>query len=267
MDPVTEHVNVQETTLQETTLQENHSEDVTSDDANETIDVPLEPESKTESKTESKSESSTEPKPKRQRVSKYTEILKAKFGQELERQGDVFVAPLEKPLHILSPTVTLSGDLYDADGELNNYVDLKLKRSHVETFAGLEELLLATAKNCKAEWFNHPDILDEFLETSLRRFFDKETRLLTVRLDEGLGGKKGVVKGTKVKVVLQADGAIFTRTQYGFLWKMTMIRSIEKNEDMYLFDPEEDPAADGLATGDLLSHVGQDDDPVDEFLN
>lgn len=202
---------------------------------------------------------------KRQRVGKHTDILKAEFEDVLVRQGDVFVAPLKKPMHILTPTVTLSGDLYDAEGDLEDYVTLKLKRSHADIFAGLEDLLLATAKKFKNGWFNNPDLLDEFLEHSLRRFFDKENRLLTVRLDEGLGGKKEVPKGTKVKVVLQSDGATFTRTQYGFLWKMTMIKSIEKSEDQYLFDPEEDPTADGLATGDLLGCVGQDE-PVDEFL-
>jgi len=201
---------------------------------------------------------------KRQRVSKYTEILKAELQDTLERRGDVFIAPLKKPLHILTPTVTLSGDLHNAEGDLEDYVTLKLKRSHAEVFGNLEDLLLEKAKQCKVSWFNNPDIQDEFLDQSLRRFFDKETRLLTVRLDEGLGGKSAR-KGEKVKVVLHADGAIMTRTQYGFLWKMEMIKSIEKNEDMYLFDPEEDPAADGLATGDLLDHVDQDG-TADEFL-
>lgn len=205
-----------------------------------------------------------EPPKKRQRVSKYTEIQKAELQDTLERRGDVFIAPLKKPLHILTPTVTLSGDLHNADGDLEDYVTIKLKRSHANAFADLEDLLLEKAKQCKSSWFNNPDIQDEFLEQSLRRFFDRETRLLTVRLDEGLGGKRAH-KGEKLKAVLHADGAILTRTQYGFLWKMEMIKSIEKNEDMYLFDPEEDPAADGLATGDLLDHVDQDG-TADEFL-
>lgn len=149
---------------------------------------------------------------------------------------------------------------------MQDYVSLKLKRSHASVFESLEETLRTTAKKYKAEWFNNPDLTDEFLDQSLRAFFTPDTRTLMVRLDEGLGGKTNVTRGAKVKVVLQADGATFTRTQYGFLWKMTMIKSVEKNEDLYLFDPEEDPAADGLASGDLLSCVGQAEDADDEFL-
>ena len=203
------------------------------------------------------------PPKKRQRVSKYTEITKAELQDVLERRGDVFIAPLKKPLHILTPTVTLSGDLYNADGDLNDYVTLKLKRTHAEVFGSLETKLLETAKTCKTSWFNNPEIQDEFLEQSLRRFFDAENRLLTVRLDDGLGGVTAR-KGEKIKAVIHADGAMFTRTQYGFLWQLTLIKSIEKNEDQYLFDPEEDPSTAGLATN-LLACVGQDD-PIDEFL-
>jgi hypothetical protein len=204
------------------------------------------------------------PPKKRQRVSKYTEITKADLQDVLERRGDVFIAPLKKPLHILTPTVTLNGDLYNADGDLNDYVTLKLKRTHAEVFGSLETKLLETAKTCKTSWFNNPEIQDEFLEQSLRRFFDAENRLLTVRLDDGLGGAITARKGEKIKAVLHTDGAMFTRTQYGFLWQLTLIKSIEKNEDQYLFDPEEDPSTAGLATN-LLACVGQDD-PIDEFL-
>lgn len=202
--------------------------------------------------------------PKKKRVSKYTAISKASFTSGLERRDDVFVAPLDYPLYIISPTVTLHSDLYD-DEELNEYVTLKLKRSHVSVFEDLETRLLESAKNNKDLWFHNPEMTDEFLEKSLKKFVNTDDRTVMVRVDEGLGGKTGAGRGTKVKVVLHADAAIFTRTQYGILWTMQMIKSIEKHEDQYLFDPEEDPNVEGIMEGDLLSKLAGDSGIDTEF--
>jgi hypothetical protein len=207
--------------------------------------------------------------PKKQRVQKYTAIQKASFGDALERRNDVFIAPLNKPLNILSPTVTLTEGLYTDEGDLKDYVTLKLKKTGAEVFTSLENTLLETAKAKKVAWFQNADLSDDFLEKSLRRFADMGSRTLSVRVDEGLGGKTEVQQGAKVKVILQAEGATFTKTQFGFLWKMVLIKSIEKNEDMYLFDPEEYPETTDMAQGDLLSCMTaaeDDDDPADEFL-
>jgi len=204
---------------------------------------------------------------KRKRVSKWTSIENTTFDQSLDRQGDVFVLKMRTPLYILSPTVRLQTALFDDDEELQAYATFKMKSTHLSAFRELEETLLDATKKNKESWFGS-DVTDEFLETSFKRFVDPDSKTLTVKIDEGLGGKVSVGTGTRVRVVLSCPHAIFTRTQFGIPWTVTVIRSIENTEDMYLFDPEEDARHAGVSK-DLLSHLAQercDDEMLAETL-
>jgi hypothetical protein len=192
---------------------------------------------------------------KKRRVTKYTNISRVKFNGNLERKDDVFVAMLDNPLYILSPTVTIMSDLYDDDGEYSKYVSLKLKKTHLHVFKNLEDDLLSMAKTHKATWFGNPDIPDEFLEKSIKRFINTDDKTLMVKIDDALGGKKNVSVGTRVKVVLSAECAIFTRTQFGVPFTLHLIKSIENTEDVYLFDPEEDESHKTIASYSLMDHL------------
>lgn len=204
-------------------------------------------------------------KPKRKRVSKYLVVSKASFADTLSLQGDVYTAPLSTPFNILSPTVTLMTDLIDADGEYSQYATLKLKRTHANLFHDVEETLLKTAKKNKVAWFGNESIGDEFLETSLKRFVDVDAKTLTVKIDEGLGGKTDIQVGTKIKCVLSAQHAIFTRTQYGVPFTLELIKSVEKDETAYLFDPEEDETFRHVTGTDLMTHLNACDEIADQL--
>ncbi len=204
-------------------------------------------------------------KPRKKRVSKYTTISKATFTDSLELQGDVYTAKLDTPCHILSPTVTLQSGLVDDDGEYLQYATLKLKRTHAQVFQQVEETLLQTAKRNKMAWFGNDTISDDFLEKSLKRFVDLDAKTLTVKIDEGLGGKTDVQAGTKIKCVLSAPHAIFTRTQFGVPFTLELVKSIEKNENSYLFDPEEDEAYNAVTGADLMTHLISSEDIADEI--
>jgi hypothetical protein len=187
-------------------------------------------------------------RPTRKKVRPLSAVSDVSFASTLERRGDVFVAPFAAgPLAVITPTITIKTEISDEDEDLE-YVDLRLKTSACDLMRRLEEDLLQKAKHSKDEWFQNPDMDDAFLDHSFKRFVD-EGRVITVRLDDALEVPDGcVTKGTKAKVVLECEGAVFTRTQFGVLWTLKMIKAIDKNE--YLFDPEETV---GLAAGDILA--------------
>jgi len=204
-------------------------------------------------------------KPRKKRVSKHTAVSKASFADRLELHGDVYTAVLDQHLHILSPTVTLVSDLVDEDGEYAQYATLKLKKTHLKVFADFEEALLEKAKASKHAWFGNEAISDEFLEASIKRFVDLDAKTITVKIDEGLGGKTNVGPGTKIKCVLSAPHAIFTRTQFGVPFTLELIKSIEKDETTYLFDPEEDETYGAVTGTDLMTHLIASDEIADEL--
>ena len=197
------------------------------------------------------------PAPKKRRVRKWSSVGSASFANTLSRQDDVFVAPLDAPLYILSPTMRLQTALFDEEDELCDYATFKMKSTHLAAFQGMEDLLLDMAKSNKQTWFGNDDITDAFLESSLKRFVDPATKTVTVKVHEGLSGRTNASPGTRVKVVLACDQAIFTRTQFGVPWTMHVIRSIENEESMYLFDAEED-ASYATVSNDLLAHLTTD---------
>lgn len=198
-----------------------------------------------------------QPAPKRRRVKKWTTVESASFSDALTREDDVFVSRLKAPLYILSPTVRLQTPLFDDDEEVCDYVTLKMKRTHLAAFRGVEDALLLMAKTHKGAWFGNDDITDDFLDASLKRFVDDDAKTLTVKVHEGVSGRTGVTPGTRVKVVLAADQAVFTRTQFGFPWTMHIVKSIENDEQLYLFDAEENAEYTSVSN-DLFSHLAQD---------
>ena len=75
------------------------------------------------------------------------------------------------------------------------------------------------------------------------------------KIDDGIGGKTNVAKGTKIKAVLTVNFAIFTRTQFGAPFTLELIKSIEKSESEYLFDPEEDESHAAITDAGILGHL------------
>lgn len=193
---------------------------------------------------------------KRKRVSKYTAIAKATFADHLELEGDVYVANISPSLNIISPTVTLVTSLIDDDGEMEQYATLRLKKTHANLFKEFEESLLETAKSKKHEWFGSADIPDALIESSFKSFVNLDDKTLVVKIDDGIGGKTTIAKGTKIKAVLTVNCAIFTRTQFGAPFTLELIKSIEKSEHEYLFDPEEDESHAAITDAGLLGYLG-----------
>ena len=86
-----------------------------------------------------------------------------------------------------------------------------------------------------------------------------------MKLDEGLGGKTNIQVGTKIKCVLSAQHGIFTRTQYGVPFTLELIKSVEKDETAYLFDPEEDETFRHVTGTDLMTHLNACDEIADQL--
>jgi len=193
---------------------------------------------------------------KRKRVSKYTAISKATFADHLELEGDVYIANISPSLNIISPTVTLVTSLVDDEGEWEQYATLKLKKTHAKLFKEFEESLLETAKSKKLEWFGSADIPDALIESSFKSFVDLDAKTLVVKIDDGIGGKTDIAEGTKIKAVLTVNYAIFTRTQFGAPFTLELVKSIEKSEHEYLFDPEEDESHAAITDAGILGYLG-----------
>lgn len=192
--------------------------------------------------------------PNQKRAKKITSISRVQFSETLERVNDTYTARLlEGQLCILTPPVVLQDSITDEDGDTREYVSIKLKRVYGDMFGQLEQSLLQTAKDRKGIWFHNEDLDDEFLENALKRFYDPSTKLLTVRVDEDVGGRVELPAGARVRCVLELNSAVFTRTQYGVLWTMTLVKTVGHGDDVYLFDPEEEPQHEAISKNDLMS--------------
>lgn len=189
------------------------------------------------------------------KAQKYTTLQHLKYADTLERRGDLFVAPFSEQLVIQSPTLTLAEDVLNEEGEYKSYVGFKVKRAHAHIFDEAETNLLSEAVKNATNWFGQ-ELEQSFIESCFKRFFDPSTRVLTVRLDEGFTGE--VTKGTKVKIVLESDGALFTKKQFGLLLTAKVITKIENSPTQYLFDSEETLEAEHVSSGGLLDAAGVD---------
>ena len=189
----------------------------------------------------------------RKKAQKYTALQRLKYASALERRGDLFVAPFAEQLVIQSPTLTLAEDVLNEDGEYKSYVGFKVKRAHAHVFDDAETALLSEAVKNANTWFGQ-ELEQSFIESCFKRFFDPSSRILTVRLDEGFTAD--VPKGTKVKIVLESDGALFTKKQFGLLLTAKVITKIENSPTQYLFDSEETLEAEHVSSGGLLDAAG-----------
>lgn len=212
------------------------------------------PPSPAPSLAETVAETVAETKSSQKRARKITSIGKAEFADRLERVNDTYVAKtVGGPLCVLTPPVVLVDGLQDSDSETREYTDLKLKRVYGDVFRDLEDRVLQAAKDRKTVWFNNEDLDDAFLENAMKRFYDASKKRLTVRVDEDVGGRVDLPAGSRVRCVIELHAVVFTRTQFGVLWTLTLVKGVGCQEDVYLFDPEEEPAHQGISTHDLMS--------------
>jgi hypothetical protein len=186
--------------------------------------------------------------PARHRVVSYKLLDDIEYDP-LEQRDDVFIAPFAGgPITVQSPVMTLNDDLVDADGEFAEMCCWRVKKAHVPYFQRAEDRLLDSAKANCVEWFGQ-ELDDEFLESSHRRFMDEENRVLTVRVHDGVVDE--LKRKTKARIVLEADGAVFTRSEYGLVWTMMCVSKLENGRSQYLFDEEEVLGAADVTTGAL----------------
>jgi hypothetical protein len=191
----------------------------------------------------------------KRRARKVTAIKSVDFSETLQRVNDTYASMVAggEPLCILTPPVVLKDTIVDEDGETREYVTIKLKRTYGDLFQDLEDRVLQAAKDRKVTWFQNEDLEDQFLENAMKRFYSPETKSLTVRVDDDIGGRLDVSPGTRVRCVLELNSVVFTRTQFGALWTLTLVKQAARGEDTYLFDPEEEPDHASIAQGDLLT--------------
>jgi len=191
----------------------------------------------------------------KRRARKITAIKSVDFSDTLQRVNDTYASMLAggEPLCILTPPVVLKDSIVDQDGDTREYVTMKLKRTYGDLFQDLEDRVLQAAKDRKVTWFQNEDLEDQFLDHAMKRFYSPETKSLTVRVDDEIGGRLDVPPGTRVRCVLELNSVVFTRTQFGALWTLTLVKQAARGEDTYLFDPEEEPDHAHIAQGDLLT--------------
>ena len=193
--------------------------------------------------------------PAKKRARTITSVSRVEFSERLERLNDTYTAALlgGESLCILTPPVVLKDVIVDEEGLSQEYTRIKLKRVYGDTLGDLEDRLLQTAKDRKVTWFQNEDIEDSFLEGAMKRFYDRDTRTLTVRVDDDVGGRLNTPAGSRIRCVLELNSAVFTRTQFGCLWTLTLVKAASHDEDLYLFDPDENAQHESISTHDLMS--------------
>jgi hypothetical protein len=233
--------------------------DIVVNTVDESPALPEEPRSPSPTPSLAETVAETVANTKKQQVQKrartITSVNRVEFSESLQRVTDTYAAPLlgGEPLCILTPPVVLKDVLVDEDGDTTEYTRIKLKRVYGDAFKQLEDRLLQTAKDRKVTWFQNEDLPDEFLEGAMKRFYDPASKTLTVRIDDDVGGRLNTPAGSRVRCVLELHSAVFTRTQFGALWTLTLVKAASRDEEAYLFDPEEDSQHESITTHDLMS--------------
>ena len=200
----------------------------------------------------------------KKKVQKFASLEKLDFASKsLERRGDVYAMKFDSTPVFITPLVTLKEPVITEDGDLTEYTTLKLKSSHASIIKNVEQKCLDAACANKETWFGNDDLTDEFLESCMVKFFDPATRYLKVKIDESVSSRPEV--GQRVKVVLEVD-VLFTRSQFGIVWKAVIFKKSETSEDMYLFDPEDNEEFSSVTMAPILDAQVAEEPEEDEIV-
>jgi len=197
------------------------------------------------------------PKSSRRKVAAIpVKVLKdTDFSDELVQEHDVFVARTSPNANmtLVTKSIVNVNSIIDTDGNLSEYLTVKMKSNQFDLFNSFEDSLLQRAIQNKESWFKQPDLDDTFLVSSFKKFCDPESKTVKFRVNDSVNGWK-FCKDTKqrVKMIIQTNGAIFTRSQFGCPFTVIAIQPAE-DENQYLFDPEEHSSFENISPGDLAT--------------
>lgn len=177
------------------------------------------------------------------------------FSDELVQENDVFVSKTtpDAPMTFVTKSVVNVESIIGDDGNLNEYMTVKMKSSQFDLFSNFEESLLEKALANKEQWFRQPDMDDAFLVSSFKRFCDPETKTVTFRVHDNINGWKNCKDAKqRIRIIVQTGGAIFTRSQFGCPFTVIAVQPAE-DENQYLFDPDEHSCFEKISTNDLAT--------------
>jgi hypothetical protein len=177
------------------------------------------------------------------------------FSDELIQENDVFVSKTtpDRDLTLVTKSVVNVDSIVGEDGNLCEYMTVKMKSSQFDLFYKFEESLLEKALASKEDWFRQPDMDDAFLVSSFKRFCEPENKTVSFRVDDNINGWKNCKDAKqRVRVIVQTGGAIFTRSQFGVPFTVIAVQPAE-DESQYLFDPEEYSCFENISSHDLAT--------------
>lgn len=189
--------------------------------------------------------------------------------EELQKQGNLYVAPLAAPLLVQTPPLTLGSPLEDEDGSPLPHAHLGLPKA-VEHFArAAERAVLEAALTNKAAWFRRP-IEDASLRASFKQFCREGHLKVRVPRDALVfdsGGtlvtRESVAVGSSARCLLELSKVCFGRTEFGAMWTLVQaqLAAAPPPPPRCMIDPGVEAAAP--AAGIQAEDADQD---VHEFL-
>ena len=184
----------------------------------------------------------------------------ATFDETLTRNESVYVALLNPPLTVATPTSTLLTSLAPGpdDENLPAFALLKVNAASLATLKAVEAAALEACFKNKATWLRE-DLDDDTLRASFKSFVDEESKTLKVRVSEGVAAFDSdrvqlplPAEGAKVKAVLELSRLTFGKTECGLIWRLRQVKVV--GESRSLFD--EDTVVAGLPVDTLAETLG-----------
>jgi len=181
------------------------------------------------------------------------------FSTELQRDNTVYVSNvMDDAIVFKTPVVTLTTPLIIGD-ELQDFVELKFKKAHLDVFEVIEKSLRTVAMQRKGDWFKNDDLSDDVIQHAFKSFINHEAKTLRVRVDDGIATyttcrtrcDPPIGTGVKVKAVLELHRATFTKTQFGAIWTLKQLKWVDDVPSPYLFDPDDAPEVDHITENAL----------------
>lgn len=177
-------------------------------------------------------------------------------ARAMERDGKLYVVPLDPPLVVQTPAVTLATAAFDGDGEPLAFAHIAPPRDLQAWLRGAEAAVLETSIRNKKDWFRKA-LDDDAIRASFKSFFRDDDKF-KVKVPASVAAFEADCKtpaqpaevlhaGARVRCVLELSRVCFGRTEFGAQWRLVQVAACAAPVCLIdsMVPPADEPGDDG----------------------
>lgn len=179
------------------------------------------------------------------------------------KEHKVYVAPLDPPLAVQTPPVTLASSLEDGQ----TFALLETSGAFLAFVRAAEAAVLDRVVEKRAELLRR-DVDPDSLRANFKSFVT-DAGVLRVKVADDLAvydasqqvvGREEAAEGARVRCVLELARVCFGRAEFGAVWRLTQVQRVAASPCLITPEPEQpdDPAEADLGEEDDLADAVED---------